>query len=138
MASVDDVRRFALAMPEAVEITKPDGAQWKVNDRLFVWERPLRRSDLEALGGHSPDGPLLAARVADEGVKLALIASDPDVYFTVPHFNGYNAILVRLDVIEPAELQELITEAWLDRSPPRLRRTYEGAAGGAGEASHSG
>jgi hypothetical protein len=121
MASTDDVRRLALAMPEAVEVAKRDGAQWKVKDRLFVWERPLRRGDLEALGDDAPEGPVLAARIADEGVKQALIASDPTVYFTVPHFNGYNAILVRLDVIGPAELEELITEAWLDRAPPRLR-----------------
>lgn len=125
MATLEDVRRIAVAMPEAVEVAKPQGVQWKVKDRLFVWERPLRSGDLDALGDAAPDGPVIAARIADEGVKHALIASDPAVYFTVPHFDGYNAILVRLDGIEVAELTELITEAWLDRAPPRLRKAYD-------------
>lgn len=124
MASIDDVRRTALALPEAVEVASRGTAQWKVKDRLFVWERPLRAGDLAALGGDAPTGPVLAARVADEGAKQALIATSPAVYFTVPHFNGYNAILVRLDAISSAELDEIVTEAWLDRAPPRLAAAF--------------
>jgi hypothetical protein len=79
-----------------------------------------RRGDLEALGGAAPDGPILGAHVPDLGAKEALLAADPAVYFTIPHFNGYAAVLVRLDVIAPAELEELVTEAWLCRAPKRL------------------
>jgi hypothetical protein len=125
MATWDDVRRIALALPEASERSSGHGsAQWRVDDKLFVWERPLRRADLEALGDAAPDGPIVAARVSDLGAKEALLADDPEVYFTTPHFNGYPAILVRLERIEAAELEELLVEAWLDRAPKRLARQY--------------
>jgi len=86
VASWDDVRRIALALPETSEQTSRGLAQWRVRDKLFVWERPLRRSDLRALGDAAPTGPILGARVEHLGAKQALIADDPNVYFTTPHF----------------------------------------------------
>jgi hypothetical protein len=133
MASWDDVRRRALAMPEATEVESRGNAQWRVKDKLFVWERPLRRSDREALGDAAPDGPILGARVEHEVAKEALIADDPEVFFTTPHFDGYPAVLVRLDRIEPAGLDEVIVEAWLARAPPRLVKAYLEAKGPATE-----
>lgn len=124
MATWDDVRRIALALPETTEVTSRGNLTWTVKDKGFVWERPLRRGDLEALGDAAPDGPILAARVADVGVKDALIADNPAAFFTTPHFNGYPAILVRLDGIEVADLDELITEAWLAKAPKRLANEY--------------
>ena len=91
---------------------------------MFVWERPLRQSDLKALGAGAPTGEILGARVEHEGAKLALIASDPEVYFTIPHFDGYSAILVLLERIGLEELEELIIEAWLVRAPKRLAAAY--------------
>lgn len=125
MATWEDVRSIALALPETGERPSHDGiAAWRVKDKMFVWERPLRRSDFEALGDAAPDGDILGARVADVGVKEALIADNPDVYFTTPHFDGYPAVLVRLDVIEQTELRELIVDAWLLRAPKRLAAAY--------------
>jgi hypothetical protein len=66
----------------------------------------------------------LGVRVVDEGVKHALIADNPEVYFTTPHFNGYPAILVRLARIDAGELEEIVTEAWLDRAPKRLSKKW--------------
>ena len=121
MATWEDVRRLALGLPETHERPSHDGAPaWRVRDRLFAWERPLRRPDLAALGDAAPDGPLLGVRVADEGVKHALVADQPELYLTTPHFDGYPAVLVRLDRIGPPELQELLEEAWLLRAPKRL------------------
>ena len=97
MPDWDDVRRIALALPEASERVSRELRQWVVKDKLFVWERPLRRSDLRALGADAPDGPILGARVEHLVAKEALLADDPRVYFTTPHFDGYPAILVRLD-----------------------------------------
>jgi hypothetical protein len=94
-----------------------------------VWERPLRRADLEALGEDAPDGPILGARVEHLGAKEALLADDPSVYFTTPHFDGYPAILVRLDRIGLEDLDELIVEAWLARAPRRLAETYLDTSG---------
>ena len=124
MATWDDVRRIALELPETTEGTSRGNLTWNVKDKGFVWERPLRRGDLEALGDAAPDGPILAARVADVGVKDALIADNPVAFFTTPHFNGYPAILVRLDDIEVADLDELITDAWLAKAPKRLANEY--------------
>ena len=89
-----------------------------------MWERPLRNSDLRALGDAAPDGPILGARVEPLGAKEALIADGPNVYFTTPHFDGYPAVLVRLENIELGELDELIIEAWLARAPKRLAQEY--------------
>ena len=124
MADWDDVRRIALALPETAERVSRDLRQWVVKDKLFVWERPLRRADIAALGDAAPDGPILGARVEHLGVKEALLADDPDVFFTTPHFDGYPAILARLDRIAPGDLEELIVEAWLDRAPKRLAAAY--------------
>jgi hypothetical protein len=124
MASWDDVRRIALALPETSERLSRELRQWRVRDKLFVWERPLRRSDVEALGDRAPEGPILGARVEHLVAKDALLATDPNVYFTTPHFDGYPAILVRLNRIGPEDLHEVIVEAWLARAPKRLARTY--------------
>jgi hypothetical protein len=122
MATWDDVRRIAAALPESDEQAGRDGQQWRVGGKLFAWERPLRRSDVAALGAAAPDGPVLAARVVEEGVKGALIAESPDVYFTTPHFDGYPAILVRLDRIDGPDLEDLLADAWRARAPKRLLR----------------
>ena len=58
------------------------------------------------------------------GAQEALLQDDPGVYFTTPHFDGYPAILVRLDSIDADELNEVIVEAWLARAPKRLAREY--------------
>jgi hypothetical protein len=129
MATWDDVRRLALAMPAAEERISRDMRQWRVKEKLFVWERPLRRSDLAALGDAAPDGPILGARVEHLVAKDALIADDPDVYFTTPHFDGYPAVLVRLERIGVDDLEELTVEAWLARAPKRLVDEYLRARG---------
>ena len=124
MAGWDDVRRAALAMPEAIEGESRGLRGWSVRKKGFVWERPLRRSDFEALGDAAPDGPILGARVEHLIAKEALLADDPSVYFTTPHFDGYPAVLVRLEEIGIEDLEELVVEAWLARAPKRLAKEY--------------
>jgi hypothetical protein len=124
MAGWDDVRRIALALPETSEQASRDLASWRVRDKGFVWERPLRPADLRALGDRAPTGPILGARVEHLIAKEALLADDPEVFFTTPHFDGYPAVLVRLDKIPVGDLEEVIVEAWLSRAPKRLARQY--------------
>jgi hypothetical protein len=124
VATWDDVRRLALALPETWERESRGLRQWRVKDKLFVWERPLRASDLEALGDAAPDGAILGARVEHLVAKDALVADPSGVYFTTPHFDGYPSILVALDRITPAGLEEVTTEAWLARAPAKLARAY--------------
>jgi hypothetical protein len=124
VATWDDVRAIALALPETSERTSRDLLQWRVKDKLFVWERPLRRSDLEALGDEVPEGAILGARVEHLGAKEALVADASGVFFTTPHFDGYPAILVQLDRISARDLEEVVVEAWLARAPARLAKAY--------------
>ena len=124
MATWEDVRRAALALPETDEAESRGLRTWRVRAKAFVWERPLRRADLEALGARAPDGPILGAQVEHLGAKEALLSDAPEFYFTTPHFDGYPAVLVRLDEIPVAELEELLVEAWLARAPKRLAAAY--------------
>ena len=124
MANWDDVRRLALSLPETNERESRGNRQWRVKDKLFVWERPLRGSDLEALGEAAPVGPILGARVEHLVAKEALVADDSGVYFTTPHFDGYPASLVKLDKISVPDLEEITVEAWLARAPKRLADAY--------------
>jgi hypothetical protein len=124
VATWDDVRRIALSLPETSERPAWGTASWRVRDKMFAWERPLRPADLRALGDAAPDGPILGARVEHVAAKEALLADDPDVYFTTPHFDGHASVLVRLDRIALDELEELIVEAWICRAPRRLANEY--------------
>jgi hypothetical protein len=120
MASWRDVRRCALALPGTIEETGSSGTSaWLVNKKFFAWERPLRRADIAALGDDAPRGPVLGVRTADLEMKDVLLASNPDVYFTTPHFNGYPAVLIRLDAIAVKKLKDVIVEAWLARAGKR-------------------
>jgi hypothetical protein len=123
-ATWEDVRRIALTLPETSERISRELRQWRVKDKLFVWERPLRPKEIEALGAGAPDGPILGARVEHLGAKEALLAADPSVFFTTPHFDGHPSILVRLDRIALPELDEVIVEAWLSRAPKPLAQCY--------------
>ena len=90
----------------------------------FVWERPLRRADLDSLGIDAQAGPVLGAKTEDEAVKFALISEDPSVFFTTPHFDGYAAVLVHLDRISRRRLGELVAESWAAAAPASLVREH--------------
>jgi len=124
MAEWDDVRRIALSLPETSERPAYGNTAWRVRDKIFVWERPLRPKEASDLGDHAPSGPILAARVEDLGEKEALLQANPETFFTTPHFDNYATILIRLDRVSAEELNELIVEAWLRRAPKRLAKEY--------------
>lgn len=96
------------------------------------WERPLRASDRAALGDAAPTGPILGVRTTDLEMKDVLLASDPAVFFTTPHFNSYPVVLVRLDVISTKRRKTVIIEAWLARASKRAVAEYLRASGGEG------
>ena len=126
MATWDDV---ASIVGELQLTDERSPHEWRVGKKLIAWERPLRKSDREALaalGIEPPEGDILGVRVADEGVKFALIADEPAVYFTTSHFDGYPAVLVKLAKIDELGLRELIVEAWLTQAPKRLVQEFLG------------
>ena len=121
MADWDDVARVALALPGTSEARSASGRRrWLVRGRTFLRERPLHRTDLAELGEDAPPGPVLVASVPDEGAKAALLAAEPEVYFTVSHFDGWAAVLCRLDRLDERSLVELAADAWAARAPRRL------------------
>ena len=124
MATWNDVARV---VGELALTSEPSPHEWRVGKKLLAWERPLRPSDREALaqsGVEPPEGDILGVRVSDEGVKFALIADEPGVYFTTPQFDGYPAVLDRLAEIGVRDLEELITEAWLTQAPKKLVQEF--------------
>jgi hypothetical protein len=124
MATWDDVREVALALPEVSEHVSRDCLHWRVHLKSFVWERPLRRADLDSLGITAQTGPVIGVATEDEAVKRALIVEDPKVFFTTSHFEGYAAVLVHLDRISRRRLGEVVAEAWATKAPPRLLQEY--------------
>ena len=126
MAGWKDVEEIALALPEVAEEPTFGNRAWKVRKKLFAWERPLRAKEVEQLGDAAPpaDEAILGVRVPDEEAKQALLASEPEIYFTTPHFDGHPSVLVRLERIPRKDLEEAIVEAWLSRAPKRVADAY--------------
>ena len=124
MATWADVRRLALALPETSERLMHGNPSWRVRDALFAWDRPLRAADRAALAAAAPDGAVLGVRTADLDAKDALLGQDGAVFFTVPHFQRYAAVLVRLDVVGSEDLEEVLTDGWLARAPKRLAAAF--------------
>lgn len=131
MATWEDVARLALALPEASEGQSYGNASWQVRGKGFVWERPLRKSDLTRLDRTArfdaqvlTDTPILAVYVDDLAEKEAVLAAYPAFSFTIAHFDNFPAVLVLLDRIDTGRLEELVVDAWLVRAPKRLAAEY--------------
>ncbi|MDR2999076.1 MAG: MmcQ/YjbR family DNA-binding protein [Microbacterium sp.] len=128
MATLDDVRRISLEFPRVFEKRAwHDGMSWRTNAGMLAWERPPSRHDLEqqdALGRDWPDGVIIGIRVEGEQTKAALIETYPDVFFTIPHLDGYPAVLIRLDEIDEQLLRETLTDAWLLRVPRTIGKAW--------------
>ena len=127
MVTWDDVARACLALPATTEAVSASGRRrWLVRGKTFLRERPLHRTDLDELGVVAPGGPVLVAYVPDEGAKAALLATDPDVWFTTSHFDGRPVLMCRLDRLDRQALTELAAEAWASRAPRRLVAAHLG------------
>ena len=121
MATWEEVSAACLALPGNRELRSASGRRrWQVRGTTFFRERPLHGRDLDELGASAPTGPVLVASLPDEGAKAALLAAEPDLYFTTSHFDGWSAVLVRLDRLDATSLRELAADAWAARAPRRL------------------
>lgn len=128
MATWDHVRRLVAALPRTDEHPSHGGhPSWRVGGKAFVRDRPLRPSDCESLADAAPDDaePVPGVRVADEGVKAALVADDPGVHVTTPHFDGHAVVLARLAQIPVDELAQLVEAAWRLRAPTALLTGFD-------------
>lgn len=112
MATVEDVRRIALSLPETIEQPWHGTPGFRVKDKGFL------RIRTEAEGG-------LVVFVSDLGEKQALLESEPEVFFTTPHYDGHPTVLVNLPSIGVDRLAEVITDSWILKAPTRVLKEFE-------------
>jgi hypothetical protein len=125
VATVEDTARLARAFPEVTEGERHGNRTWSVAGKAFAWVRPFSKADLRRFGDVAPpDGPILAVRVEDLGEKEAVLAANPKAFFTIPHFDGYPAVLIQLRIVTKTALKEAIADGWLACAPPEVARRH--------------
>jgi hypothetical protein len=125
MARIEDVVQLTASLPEVTEGARHGNRTWFVGGKAFAWERPFSKADLRRFGDETPPtGPILAVSVEDLIEKEAVLAANPKAFFTIPHFDGYAAILIRLDQVTKKALKDALVDGWLAVAPERLVETY--------------
>jgi len=125
MVSISEAARIALRLPEVTEGERHGNRTWSVGGKGFAWERPFSKADIRRFGDEAPpDGPILAVRVEDLAEKAAVLAAGLDGFFTIPHFEGYAAVLVQLKVAQRADVKDAIVDGWTACAPTALVDEY--------------
>jgi hypothetical protein len=125
VVTVDDVATLASELPEVTEGERHGNRTWAVAGKGFAWERPFSKADIRRFGAETPpEGPILAVRVGDLGEKEAVLAAQPTAFFTIPHFNGYAAVLIQLRKATRTAVREALIDGWLACAPPKLAEEF--------------
>ena len=124
MADQNDVRRIALSFPETSE--GEDHFAFSVNNRgkqkgfAWVWMERVHPKKARV-----PNPEVLAVRVRDTQEKEMLLATEPEIFFTEPHYNGFPAVLVRLSAVDASDLEHVLMNAWRCQAPPVLIKAMD-------------
>jgi hypothetical protein len=129
VVSVEEVARMASALPEVTEGERHGHRTWFVRGKAFAWERAFSKADIRRFGDAPvPKGPILAVVVEDLGEKEAVLAAQPTAFFSIPHFDGYAAVLIRLEKVTKRALRDALQDGWLACAPPALIDEFTGRA----------
>lgn len=125
MVTIEDVAQIALALPQVTVGERFGNRTWLIGKKGFAWERPFSKADIKRFGVETPPaGPIIATAVEDLHEKEAVLAANPKAFFTIPHFDGYAAVLIQLNKVGKRALREAIVDGWLACAPPKLADEY--------------
>jgi len=125
MVTLDDVARLAARLPETTVVDRRGNRAWAVAGKVFAWERSFSKADIKRYGDQPvPEGPIVATAVGDLAEKDAVLAAGTPGIFTIPHFNGYPAVLIELAEVDLVAIEAALVDGWLAKAPSRLTEAY--------------
>jgi hypothetical protein len=125
MVSHDDAVAVIVSLPEVTTGSSYGNQAWSVSGKMFAWDRPFSKADIKRFGAEPvPSGPILGVKMDGLEEKAAVLAAGTPGVFTIPHFDGFPAVLVQLDEIDIADLRAIVVDGWLASAPDALAQQY--------------